>query len=86
MPNYYVLIEQNDDSAFGLTFLDFPSVFSAADREEDIVPNATEALRLWAEDVVLPEPIALSAIHMREDVKAALLEGGRLLAIPLPTA
>lgn len=49
MSAYYALVEQEGDSAFGVSFPDLPSVFSAADREEDIVANAMAALHLWAE-------------------------------------
>ncbi|MDB5553219.1 MAG: uncharacterized protein JWL86_3203 [Rhizobium sp.] len=80
---YYALVEQEAESAFGVSFPDLPSVFSAADAEEDIVSNAVEALRLWAEDEALPEPSAIAAIRARDDVREALAGGGFLVRVPL---
>ena len=80
---YYAIVEQEGESAFGLSFPDLPSVFSAADEEEDIVTNAIEALRLWAEDEALPEPSAIAQIRERADIRAALANGGFLVRVPL---
>jgi predicted RNase H-like HicB family nuclease len=80
---YYALVEQEGDSAFGVSFPDLPSVFSAADAEEDIVVNAVEALRLWAEDEDLPEPSTIGAIRARDDVRDVLAAGGFLARVPL---
>lgn len=80
---YYAIVEQDGDSAFGVSFPDLPSVFSAADDEDDIIANAIEALRLWAEDETLPEPATLREIHARDDVRQALSEGAFLVRVPL---
>lgn len=80
---YYAVVEQEGDSAFGVSFPDLPAVFSAADEETDIVTNAIEALRLWAEDEALPEPSAIGEIRDREDVKTALASGGFLVRVPV---
>lgn len=80
---YYALVEQEGDSAYGLRFPDLPAVFSAADEEEDIVANAVEALRLWAEDEALPAPSSLRAIQARDDVREALAAGAFLVRVPL---
>jgi predicted RNase H-like HicB family nuclease len=81
---YYAIVEQEGDSAFGLRFPDLPSVFSAADTEGDIVANAIEALRLWAEDEALPEPTKLRDLAEREDVREALASGTAFLVrVPL---
>ena len=80
---YYAVVEQEGDSAFGISFPDLPSVFSAADVEQDIVANAVEALRLWAEDENLPEPSPIAAIRARDDVREALAAGGFLARVPL---
>lgn len=80
---YYALVEQEGDSAFGVSFPDLPSVFSAADAEEDIVTNAVEALRLWAEDEKLAQPSPITMIRLREDVRDALAGGGFLVRVPL---
>lgn len=80
---YYAVVEQEGDSAFGISFPDLPSVFSAADAEQDIVTNAIEALRLWAEDEELPEPSSIGAIRAQGHVREALASGGFLARIPL---
>ena len=80
---YYAVVEQEGDSAFGVSFPDLPAVFSAADAEEDIVANAAEALRLWVEDEAAPEPSTIAEIRAREDVRAALAAGAFLARVPL---
>ncbi len=81
---YYVAVVHKDpESAFGISFPDLPSVFSAADDEEDIVPNAVDALRLLAEDEELPVPSSHAAILARADVRQELKEGGFLIRVPL---
>lgn len=80
---YYAVVEQEGESAFGVSFPDLPSVFSAADEEDDIVANAIEALRLWAEDEALPEPSTIAQIRERDDIRAALTQGGFLVRVPL---
>ncbi len=57
MRNYLAVVDKDPESAFGLWFPDVPGCFSAADEEADIMPNAVEALRLYAEDDTLPPPL-----------------------------
>jgi len=80
---YIALVHKDPESAFGVSFPDLPSVFSAADDEESIVPNAIEALTLWAEDEALPAASSHADILAREDVRAELKEGAFLVRIPL---
>lgn len=80
---YIALVHKDPESAYGVSFPDLPSVFSAADDEDDIVPNAIEALTLWAEDEVLPPPSSHADILARDDVRAELKEGAFLVRIPL---
>jgi predicted RNase H-like HicB family nuclease len=80
---YYALVEQEGDSAFGVSVPDLPAVFSAADDEADIVTNAIEALRFLAEDEVLPAPSSIAGIRARDDVRSALASGGFLVRVPL---
>ncbi|MCD2174084.1 type II toxin-antitoxin system HicB family antitoxin [Rhizobium sp. C4] len=80
---YIALVHKDPESAFGVSFPDLPSVFSAADDEDDIVPNAIEALTLWAEDETLPQPSSHADILARDDVRAELKEGAFLVRIPL---
>ena len=84
MRSYLALVEAGDERhAFGIRFPDLPGVFSAADSKDEIVPNAIEALRLWAEDEALPEPSDPAAITARADVKEDLRKGWYLIDVPL---
>lgn len=80
---YIALAHKDPESAYGISFPDLPSVFSAADDEEDIVPNAIEALSLWAEDEVLPQPSSHTVILARDDIREELKGGAFLVRIPL---
>ena len=80
---YLALVHKDEDSAFGIEFPDVEGVFSAADEESDIVSNAIEALRLFAEDQPLPEPRGLAPLHADPAVRQALAAGAFLVRIPL---
>jgi predicted RNase H-like HicB family nuclease len=79
---FRALVHKEAGSAFGVSFPDLPSVFSAADDEEDLVAKAIEALRLWAEDQVLPTPSAHEQLLDRDDVRAELATGAFLIRVP----
>ncbi|RWP06752.1 type II toxin-antitoxin system HicB family antitoxin [Mesorhizobium sp.] len=83
MKDYFALVDKDSDSAFGIGFPDIPGCFSAADAAEDIVPNAVEALQLWAEDMPIPEPSSHEAIVALPDVSNALAEGAFLVSVSL---
>lgn len=83
MRYYVALVHKDPESAFGISFPDLPSVFSAADDEEEIVPNAVDALRLLAEDEDLPVPSSHAEILARADVRQELKGGGFLIRVPL---
>lgn len=77
------LVHKDPQSAFGISFPDLPSVFSAADDEGDLLTNAIEALRLWAEDEPLPEPSPHAEILARADIRQDLSDGAFLIRVPL---
>ena len=83
MRAYYALVHKDEDSAFGVQFPDLPGVFSAADTEDEIVANAVEALRLWAEDELLPLPSPLEAIRADAEVRRELADGAFIVRVPL---
>ncbi len=83
MVQYFAIVEKDDDSAFGVTFPDIEGCFSAADKLEDVLPNALEALSLYAEDAKLPKASSLETLRRRKNVREALLAGGFLLAVPV---
>ncbi|UZW55348.1 type II toxin-antitoxin system HicB family antitoxin [Sphingobium sp. JS3065] len=80
MKYFYAIVHKDPDSAYGVTFPDLPGCFSAADREEEVLPNAVEALDLWFEDAddVQPRPID----QIRAAVADELAQGAYLLAVP----
>ncbi|PNQ02131.1 type II toxin-antitoxin system HicB family antitoxin [Sphingobium fuliginis] len=84
MKYFYAIVHKDADSAFGVSFPDLPGCFSAADRQEDVLPNAVEALELWFEDAeeVDPRPVD----QVREAVKEDLAQGAFLLAVPRITS
>jgi len=82
MKYFIALVHKDDESAFGINFPDLPSVFSAADAQDDLTANAIEALRLWAEDETLPAPSSYEDLVAREDVRAELAKGAFLARIP----
>ena len=80
MKYYYGVVHKDEDSAFGVHFPDLPGCFSAADKEEDIVSNAVEAVTLWFEDEldVDPSNVAEIAAKARDDITA----GAFIVRIP----
>lgn len=82
MKYFIALVHKDDGSAFGISFPDLPSVFSAADAEEDLTANAIEALRLWAEDGALPVPASYEELMSRSEVRSELAKGAFLARIP----
>lgn len=83
MKTYFALVEKEDGSAFGVVFPDIPGVFSAADKQDDVMTNAIEALQLWAEDMPLPAPSSHEALLSRDDIRQALATGAYLISVPL---
>jgi predicted RNase H-like HicB family nuclease len=82
MLSYAAVVEQEGDSAYGLTFPDLPGCFAAADSWEEIPAKAGEALDLWFEDA---EPVAgrpFDAVREMPEVKAALAAGAVLMVVP----
>lgn len=82
MNQYIAVIHKDTASAFGVHFPDIPGCFSAADSFEQVVPNAVEALTLFAEDSILPQPRSLEAIREDKNVREALAQGAMLIAVP----
>jgi predicted RNase H-like HicB family nuclease len=83
MRHYFALVHKDEESAYGVQFPDFSGVFSAADNQDEIIPNAIEALRLYAEDSELTEPMTLEGVLERDGVREQLAEGAYLVSVPL---
>jgi predicted RNase H-like HicB family nuclease len=84
MKYFHALVHKDPDSAFGVEFPDLPGCFSAADRMEDILPKACEALELWFEDEAQAEPRPLEVVQAM--VAGQLAEGAFLIAVPYFTS
>lgn len=81
MRYYHGVVHKDEGSAFGVHFPDLPGCFSAADRIEDVIPNAVEALSLWFEDVdEIAEPSSVEAV--RQQAAEDLAEGAFLVMVP----
>lgn len=81
MRYYHAIVHKDGDSAFGVHFPDLPGCFSAADRIEDVIPNAIEALSLWFEDGEADiDPRSVEAI--RAAAEDDLAEGAFLVMVP----
>jgi len=83
MRYYIAIVHKDKDSAFGCYFPDVPGCFSAADDMDDLVPNAVEALSLFAQDETLPEPRSVEVIRRVRQVADDLADGAFLVAVPL---
>lgn len=83
MRTYFAIVHKEEDSAFGVSFPDLPAVFSASDEESDLIANAIEALRLFAEDADLPPPSPIETLLARADIREELAEGAFLVRVPL---
>lgn len=83
MAHYFALVEKDKGSAYGVRFPDVPECFSAADKLDDVVANAIEALSLYAEDQALPRPRSLEQVRQEADVAQALAAGAFLVAVPM---
>jgi len=82
MKTYFAVVHKDDNSAYGVSFPDLPGCFSAADRLEDVVPNACEALALWFEDN--EDKRGPSNMEwVRANALQDLREGAFLIAVPL---
>jgi predicted RNase H-like HicB family nuclease len=82
MRYYIAVIHKDKGSSYGTHFPDVPGCFSAADSPEDLVPNAIEALNLYAADEILPAPRSIEAIRRDAQVVKDLARGAFLTAIP----
>jgi len=83
MKHYFALVEQEEGSAFGITFPDVPGCFSAADDEDDIMKNAIEALSLHLEDIDLPPARSAAELNADPDIRQAILRGSWLMPVAL---
>jgi len=86
MKTYFAVVSKDHDSAYGLWFPDVEGCFSAADREEDIMSNAIEALLLHLEDEKHPHARQVHEVASDPTVAQELSSGTYLITVPLVTA
>lgn len=83
MAVYIALVHKEGGSAWGVSFPDVPGCFSAADREEDLLPNAIEALAMHLEGQEAPPARSVAEIAADPEVACEIASGAFLLAVPL---
>lgn len=81
MQDFYAIVHKDEHSAFGVSFPDLPGCFSSADRVEDIVPNAREALALWFDDT---QEVVPSRLDQVEASVADELASGTVFIVAVP--
>ncbi len=86
MKTYFAVVGKEHDSAYGLWFPDVEGCFAAAEREEDILSNAIEALLLHLEDGDHPPARQVHEVASDPLVAQDLASGSYLIAVPLVTA
>lgn len=82
MKFFTAVMHENQGSAYGLSFLDLPGCFAAADSWGEIPAKANEAIHLWMED---HDPAAVpfgERVLAREDADMEMKDGGMLILIP----
>ena len=82
LKTFFAIVDKDPGSAYGLWFPDAPGCFSAADRDDDIVKNALEALNLHFDGDDVPAVRSISEIKSDPEVQAALSQGAYIHAIP----
>jgi len=85
-PYYLAVIENDEDSAFGVWFPDLPGCYSAGDTLQVAMVNARDALRIHVESLddlgkSIPAPRDIDAPV--DDISDALDSGATLTLVPL---
>ena len=76
------VVEKGPGSACGIWFPDIPGCFSAADDEDDLFPNACQAIILHLEGEQMPKPRKIAEIRRLEKVRRAHARGACLMSVP----
>ncbi|MEJ1967298.1 MAG: type II toxin-antitoxin system HicB family antitoxin [Rhizomicrobium sp.] len=87
MARYVVLID-GKPGAYGIVVPDLPGCTSGAATTDAALRNASEAIRLWAEDAIadgetLPKPRSAEQVRKDRDVAKALANGAVLAVVQL---
>lgn len=84
----YAVVVDGEPGAFGLWAPDLPGCTSMGTTLDELLQNAQEALRMWAEDALadgeaLPAPRSFDDIAKEPEVAEALRQGAALAIVPL---
>jgi predicted RNase H-like HicB family nuclease len=84
----YIALVDAKGTTYGVVVPDLPGCTSGGRSIDEALQNATEAVRLWAEDALadqerLPVPRDLETTKKDPKVKAALARGAALAVVPL---
>ena len=84
----YAVVIDGEPGAFGLWVPDMPGCASMGTTVDELLQNAQEALRMWAEDALadgetLPTPRSFDEVAKESDVAEALKQGAALAIVPL---
>lgn len=84
----YVVVIDGKPGAFGMWVPDMPGCTSMGKTVDELLLNAQEAVRLWAEDAIedgetVPPPRGFEEIYADSKVSAAIREGAALAIVPL---
>ena len=80
------VVGRDPGSAFGTWFPDVPRCHSAADRDQDVLEMASEALDVHLDGEEMPRARPLAEILQVAEVREDLARGDFLVSVPLPTA
>lgn len=78
---HFAIVHKDQGSAYGVTFPGLPGCFSAADTQDEIVPNAVEALALWLEGEGERMPMGLDEVRVAH--ADDLASGAFIVSVPL---
>jgi len=86
MPHYIALIHKDGDSCYGVSFPDWPGVFTAGDTIDEAMQQAAEVLEVAAEDWenpnetrTLPSPRTID--ELRTDAEFQDEAAGAMIAV-----
>jgi predicted RNase H-like HicB family nuclease len=88
MTRYVGVIEKDPGSLWGIWFPDLPGCVSAGESADEVIENAVDVLRVWAElaeedGVAMPIPRNAAEIRTDPDVVESASRGGMFIVIPL---
>lgn len=84
----YVVLIHGETGAYGVTVPDLPGCTSGGSTTDEVLRNAMEAIRLWAEDAIaegreLPAPRSAERLRADPEVAQAVAQGAVLAIVPL---